>query len=102
MARKLLILDSREPIPDRLLADHFNLYAEDVNVREDDLSGLDPQNYGTGTRSFSSSNQFRYSPKFQLRFSGHTASSEIHGNAPGTRSAISSDAKPGYDCDDQK
>ena len=30
-----------------------------LNVREDDFSGLDQENYGTGTRSFSSSNQFR-------------------------------------------
>ena len=32
---------------------------QNLNVREDDLSGLDPENYGTGTRYFSSSNQGR-------------------------------------------
>ena len=30
-----------------------------LNVRENDLSGLEPESYGTGTRSFSSSNQLR-------------------------------------------
>ena len=30
-----------------------------LNVRDDDLSGLDLGNQGTGTRSLSSSNQFR-------------------------------------------
>ena len=29
-----------------------------LNVREDDFSGLELENYGIGTRSFSSSNQF--------------------------------------------
>ena len=29
------------------------------NVRQDDLTGLDLTNQGTGTRSFSSSNQFQ-------------------------------------------
>ena len=35
------------------------MVVQNLNVRQDDLSGLDLGNQGTGTRSFSSSNQFR-------------------------------------------